>query len=60
MDKQTEELIKGLRRDIWDIRSMAKGKYMFPYDMCCEILIITKQSLANIKEAMKQKVSIDK
>ena len=53
MDKQTEELIKGLRRDIWDIRRMAKEKNMFPYDMCREILDITKQSLANIKEAMK-------
>ena len=53
MDKQTEELIKGLRRDMWLIRSMAKEKNMFPYDMCRDILHITKQSLANIKEALK-------
>ena len=53
MNKQTEELIKGLRRDIWDIRRMAKAKNIFPYDMCWKILAITKQSLANIKEAMK-------
>ena len=52
MDKQTIQLIKNLRRDIWDIRGMAKRKDMFPYDMCHEILIITKESLVNIKDAL--------
>ena len=52
MDKETRELIKSLRQDIWSIRRMAKGKFMFPYDMCREILDITKQSLKNIKEVL--------
>ncbi len=53
MQRDTVALLKNLRRDIWLIRGMAKSKSMFPYDMCREILSITKRSLEDIRSELK-------
>ena len=53
IQRDTVALLKNLRRDIWLIRGMAKSKSMFPYDMCREILSITKQSLEDIRSELK-------
>ena len=49
----TEELIKNIRRDIWDIRRLAKEKVLSPYDLCRTITNITTRSLKEIREYLE-------
>jgi len=55
--RDKDELIRVLRQDIWYIRGMAKGKYLFPSEMCNNILETTTPSLKLIKKELNKSSS---
>lgn len=50
MDKTTERLLININYYLRDMRGMARGKYLSPYELCKQIIRDTTEALNEIKE----------
>lgn len=50
MDKNTERLLIDVNHLLRGMRSMARGKYLSPYDLCKAIISDCTEALDEIKE----------
>ena len=56
MKDPIDELLKSVKGDIRNIRSVVRGKYLSPYALCKSIEEITKKMIANISEYQARRI----